>query len=729
MNKGNQSNFLALLKEQNLFYQKSAFPVFSLSIEKRNSTIILISFVLERSTQTKVKMKFSREEETLLEKWMVQQLAAVHQNNAETLSKYILSLLKQDKDNMKQFCHDELRTFLKDRTEEFVSILFAALHGMRMWKSYLIVLFILFIDGSYKVSSLQDNEESADIERQNSTDSTPRHHQQLQTRRSPDRYDDDDRRRYNRRDSDGGDRSAHRDRREADDHHDRDKWRDRDSRDDGNRSNRGGGRDRDRDNRDRNNDNRRNNNNNNNNRRDNNNRFDRNDNNPKNNNVPWQHQQQQQPPNAFNPMPPMPPYPWNPAFMPPFPHHQMPPGMMFPGFPPYNPEQFGNHPPFPPPESVLPPNPNIGTEGDEAKTNNEESAASASNLGNTGEKPPSYEEGGPPVPPPPMMMGYPQMFMGYGNYMNPNMYNPGATEAPDNSNPNRRNNQNRNNNNNNNNPNNNNRGNRRNNNNESNKNQLPEAERCTLRCTGIPTYVTEDEIKHYFESFGHVVRLQVSPMEDHHQNKDDNKAEGEEGENKKKTYNECLIQFYSPQNAKRCLTSQLPILNNRYIRIFPSNFNILMPSDVDAPSYEMLEKDKSLLTGEIVPKPYEGPNSKKKSLSHAVHTVGVSNKWRRTSTDTKVAAGTDLTSASLDESIASVDVPSVQAENKEIVESTSQPKPENTELKQEFEQLKTLKQQAEDILKQKEKLLFVSPMFIYLTFKVNFFWCIFNFFY
>lgn len=74
-------------------------------------------------------MKFNRDEEIYLEKWVIHRLEEMQQNNAETLSKYVLSLVKQDKENLQQFCHDELRTFLKDATQEFVSSLFQSIDG------------------------------------------------------------------------------------------------------------------------------------------------------------------------------------------------------------------------------------------------------------------------------------------------------------------------------------------------------------------------------------------------------------------------------------------------------------------------------------------------------------------------------------------------------------------------------------------------------------------------
>ena len=244
-------------------------------------------------------------------------------------------------------------------------------------------------------------------------------------------------------------------------------------------------------------------------------------------------------------------------------------------------------------------------------------------------------------------------------------------------------------------------------NNNANKNSLPENERCTLRCTGIPTTVKEEDIRAHFEAFGHIVKLEIAAMEDHHTNNNYQKQD-DSPEEKKKTYNECLVQFYSAANAKKCLNSQAPVLNNRFIRIYLSNFNIILPSDVEPPSYEIMEHDKALLSQIIEPKAYDP--QKRKAVAAATHTLGVTNKWRRTSTDTKVAAVPSTDNSEKNDGTSeqpSTDTAPVTVESAESIAA----KKESAELKQEFEQLQTLKQQAEDILKKKEKLLMVSILF------------------
>ena len=258
-----------------------------------------------------------------------------------------------------------------------------------------------------------------------------------------------------------------------------------------------------------------------------------------------------------------------------------------------------------------------------------------------------------------------------------------------------------------------------------NKANLPENERFTLKCTGIPSYVKEEDIKAHFESFGNIVKIQITTMEDSNKNeKDNNAGDGGDGEDnkeseekeKKKTYNECLVQFYSVANAKKCLTSPTPVLNNRFIHVYQNHFNIILPSDVEPLPYEMVERDRLLLTQEIVPKTSETshPGKKKPLPSGTLHKVGVSNKWRRTSEGGKVpggdAASAEASGQTAEESVATVGEDtsasaSATSTTTSIPVKESKTVKEGIELKQEFEKLKTLKQQAEDILKAKEKLL------------------------
>jgi hypothetical protein len=84
-------------------------------------------------------MKLSRDEEIRLERWLNHRLD--HESNAETLSRYVLSLLKEERGDNRQFVQDELRTFLKDNTTQFVDSLFSALKGI-VTSSVLVFLYL-----------------------------------------------------------------------------------------------------------------------------------------------------------------------------------------------------------------------------------------------------------------------------------------------------------------------------------------------------------------------------------------------------------------------------------------------------------------------------------------------------------------------------------------------------------------------------------------------------------
>ena len=130
-------------------------------------------------------------------------------------------------------------------------------------------------------------------------------------------------------------------------------------------------------------------------------------------------------------------------------------------------------------------------------------------------------------------------------------------------------------------------------------NELPENERCTLLCTGIPTYIKEDDIMAHFRSFGRVVQLQVTSSASADTSTatsitaatdEATTAASSTIDKDKKTYNECLVQFSTADEAKKCYSSPTAVLNNRFIRISQSNFNIIPPADVPPPTEsELLE--------------------------------------------------------------------------------------------------------------------------------------------
>jgi hypothetical protein len=266
---------------------------------------------------------------------------------------------------------------------------------------------------------------------------------------------------------------------------------------------------------------------------------------------------------------------------------------------------------------------------------------------------------------------------------------------------------------------------------------LPEHERCTLKCSGVPHYVTEQDIRSHFEAFGFVVELQiVSPTPSSLE--DSSTAGGAGADGRKKVYNECLVQFYSAANAKKCFTSPLPVLNNRFIHLHVSTFNITPVTDVPTPTPDIIERDAKLLNESIL---LIGSSSsastggsmaldRKKPFS-TVHTQGVSNKYRRLSeehasvvpaamrtdfnNDSNATSGGDQKNGSPVEDATVAVVDPTESNANAVVKSVLSPSAgavaltkEKLELKEKHEQLKVLRQQAEDILKKKEGVLQVQ---------------------
>jgi hypothetical protein len=97
---------------------------------------------------------------------------------------------------------------------------------------------------------------------------------------------------------------------------------------------------------------------------------------------------------------------------------------------------------------------------------------------------------------------------------------------------------------------------------------------CTLRCTGLPQSISESDLYGHFVVFGPIVRLVLkrnSTFENQNTNADNDS---------KKIYNECSVQFLNEADAKKCFNSPAPVLNNRFIKIFNSNHNLVPSNEV-----------------------------------------------------------------------------------------------------------------------------------------------------
>lgn len=255
--------------------------------------------------------------------------------------------------------------------------------------------------------------------------------------------------------------------------------------------------------------------------------------------------------------------------------------------------------------------------------------------------------------------------------------------------------------------------------------QLPEHERCTLRCTGIPPHVKESDIRAHFNGFGPIVELQVSAMPEHAMSKSQQvqqqQQEAEEEEKKsaeasssalnsaeetaasrKKVYQECLVQFYSATVAKKCLNSPLPVLNNRFIHVYHSPFNIIPPKDVPrAPEPPPVLSKTSA----------EEPSSGKTHSGLNIFQQGVSNKWKRPTNSNEAS---DAPSKS--ETIASEQPGSegkTEAMNAEAPPANSKVHAQREAVKETYAKLKTLAEQNLELLKKKEAAIMVSVLILF----------------
>jgi hypothetical protein len=277
---------------------------------------------------------------------------------------------------------------------------------------------------------------------------------------------------------------------------------------------------------------------------------------------------------------------------------------------------------------------------------------------------------------------------------------------------------------------------------------LPEAERCTLKITGIPHYISDSDIRAHCDAFGYVVQMQWSAPVLSAANTTEVVGEAEVGADgskqtqQKKTNRECLVQFYSAANAKKCFSSPKSVLDNRFINIRQSFVNLIPPTDVPYPGDDVIEHDKVLLTSKHnVPQlasagadagaagyrkrqPYPvvaaaHPQQQQHGLNMYAH--GASNKYRRTAEDDNrvhTESGAAVGPPGTADGHGQEDSNGSAAHNQAYTGDSnsggvSSPQPavmtqEKLEIKAKNEQLKVLRQQMDEISRQKEKILQVS---------------------
>jgi hypothetical protein len=237
----------------------------------------------------------------------------------------------------------------------------------------------------------------------------------------------------------------------------------------------------------------------------------------------------------------------------------------------------------------------------------------------------------------------------------------------------------------------------------------------------------------HFRGFGRVVELQLivtapDSAADGRPSQDKG-ADDNDGDKDRKSYNECLVQFATAQDAKKCLNSPTAVLNNRFIRVLYSTFNIVPLSDVPELTAAEIQEERAAAaaakaaanaarytkTGAAVPGgganrrySFTGPtasasasasgdadDSTADNAAPATPAVAVTtiknNKWKNPA----LSAGEGAAASS------SASASTVQAAPAPLTK-------EDLALQSQYEELRTLRQRAEGIFKQKEALLQVE---------------------
>ena len=227
-------------------------------------------------------------------------------------------------------------------------------------------------------------------------------------------------------------------------------------------------------------------------------------------------------------------------------------------------------------------------------------------------------------------------------------------------------------------------------------------EQLTVKCTGIPQYVKEIDLYRHFITFGGILKILLTRL-----------GGGEdETESRTKVYNEALIQFEEVDDAKKCLGSPQSVLDNRFIKLFPSKENIIAPADI--PQY--LENDDAEV--------YPGFRKDEPSLKHYMGKGGKgggrggkgAGRFGGKGSRYGGRGGQEIGGASSNAGAESNDEKSPQDEEaalllKEQQKVAAKAKREEVKAKREmdaknqYEELKQLRHQADSITRKKEELL------------------------
>ena len=129
----------------------------------------------------------------------------------------------------------------------------------------------------------------------------------------------------------------------------------------------------------------------------------------------------------------------------------------------------------------------------------------------------------------------------------------------------------------------------------------------TLKCTGVPGYVKEAELISHFATFGDLTEFKF------------NIHQPDESGEKKKVYNDCIVQFWEADDAERCLSSPKSVLNNRFIKISINDNDLVSEEDLpEYPKYATSKRDKHGRSLSKVPKKVDPAVEKAKQLAAGI---------------------------------------------------------------------------------------------------------------
>jgi hypothetical protein len=246
----------------------------------------------------------------------------------------------------------------------------------------------------------------------------------------------------------------------------------------------------------------------------------------------------------------------------------------------------------------------------------------------------------------------------------------------------------------------------------SNQNQLPEGERCTIKCSGVPTYTKPSELLLHFHSFGQLVATRTE-LNGRIINADELaavQAQVGAGEGKgTHQYYDFHAQYCSPEDARKCHSSAKAVLGNRFIKVFVQGSNLVPPGEANETAVAALDaeiaslKNASNGLGSSGPSNYNsGRPLNGASDFHARRAAGGNMKWKATAVG---APGEESATG------ASADAPVPYFKKPYNAVRVSANKPDvAAETKRKFLELQQLKQAAEEFYHKKRDLLQVSVM-------------------